>query len=191
MFKSILFSVLLCFCFFGCDQTVMEKANNKKIADAENLMTSQPAPTTKWSMDRYLLGERLTRFNDPNKMCYLYLVFCDGTWLKATIIGKLSSTSKRLTSPEVYTKVLGTGTYEVMPAPDEMGTYGSSDPAHVGMTTLGSLIEAGGFMSYIYSEVPLTFTNMNKPMVEMVVNVTAVEKQALLEKLEALKREVK
>jgi hypothetical protein len=142
-------------------------------------------------MDRYLLTERLTRFNDPNKMCYLYMVFCDGTWLKATIIGKLSSTSKRLTSPQVYTQVLSGGTYDNMPAPDEMGTYGSSDPAHVGMTTLGSLIEAGGFMSYIYSETPLSFTNMNKPMAEMVVNVTPAEKQALMLKLEALKREAK
>jgi hypothetical protein len=60
----------------------------------------------------------------------------------------------------------------------------------VGLTTLGSLIEAGGFMSYIYSETPLTFKNMNKPMVEMVVEASAQERKLLMEKLDNLKREM-
>lgn len=188
--KNIFVSLLACLglLFWGCETTELERQDNLKIQRAENIMTNQPAPEIKYSMDRYLLSERLTRFNDPTKMCYLYLVFCDGTWMQTTIIGKLTSTSKRLTSPEFISPVAGT--YMSMPAPDEMATYGSSESAKVGLTTLGSLIEAGGFMSYIYSETPLTFKNMNKPMVEMIVEATVQEKQALMEKLDNLKKEM-
>jgi hypothetical protein len=166
----------------------MQEMDEVKIKRAEGIMQTQPAPEIKFSMDRYILSERLVRFNDPNKMCYLYLIFCDGTWLQMTIIGKMTSTSKRLTSPETYTAT-GRG-YEKMPAPDEMATYGSSDAAHVGLTTIGSLIEAGGFLSYIYSEIPLTFKNMNKPIAEMVVEATKEDRKFLLDKLDGLKREM-
>jgi hypothetical protein len=188
MFLLVVFN-LFALCFVGCETTVMQKENYKKVQRAENIMLSQPAPEMKFSMDRYILSERLTRFNDPNKLCYLYLVFCDGTWLQTTIIGKMTSTSKRLTSPEIYTKVESTS-WAMTAAPDEMATYGSSDPAHVGLTTLGSLIEAGGFMSYIYSETPLIFKNMNKTMVEMVVQVTDQERKDLNTKLENLKQKM-
>jgi len=181
--------VLVMLVFLSCEKTVMQEMDEVKIKRAEGIMQTQPAPEIKFSMDRYILSERLTRFNDPNKMCYLYLIFCDGTWLQMTIIGKMTSTSKRLTSPEVYTSVMA-GNYEKMPAPDEMATYGSSDAAHVGLTTIGSLIEAGGFLSYIYSETPLTFKNMSKPIAEMVVEASKEDRKLLLDKLNGLKREM-
>jgi hypothetical protein len=72
-----------------------------------------------------------------------------------------------------------------------MGVWGSSDPAKVGMTTLGSLIEVGGFLAYIYSETPLTFKNLNKPMIELTVQVSESEKRQLLSDLETAKGEMK
>jgi hypothetical protein len=181
-FVGIFFVTVASFVIIGCETTVMQQQDEIKIQRAENIMLNQPAPVVKFSMDRYLLGERLTRFNDPNKMSYLYLIFCDGTWLQTTIIGKMTSTSKRLTSPASYAQ---------MPAPDEMATYGSSDPAHVGLTTLGSLIETGGFVSYIYSETPLMFKNMSKQMVEITVVASEQDKKDLALKLENLKNKMR
>ena len=170
---------------------------NKKLDNIEILLSNQPGTPIKFSMDRYLLNQRNIRLNDPNKMSYLYVIAVDGTWLNVTIVGKLASTSKRLTPPiqrhqlrdpddpendSMYLDVVG-------PAPDDMGTWGQSDAAHVGMTTLGALLEIGGFLSYFYSETPITFQNLDKKMVTMVVEATPEEKQALMGKLESLKRD--
>ena len=175
------------------------KEFDKKKENINSLMTKQTSPKVEFSMDRYILGERLIRFNDPNKMTYLYLFLPGNMTLKMTIMGKLTSTTKRLTQPEqicvqrdplyaMRTDV--THTNDVCEfdkfngsAPDEMGTYGSSEPAKVGMTTVGSLIETGGFMAYIYSEMPLNFKNLNTPMVEFDVQVTPEEKAQLTQQL--------
>ncbi|HSI20282.1 MAG TPA: hypothetical protein VLA04_01045 [Verrucomicrobiae bacterium] len=169
----------------GCGQTVADKQNEEKMNRAQVLMENQPPTQIEYSMDRYLLNQRNSRFNDPNKMSYLYVVLMDGTWLKVTIIGKLTSTSKRLTSPE------GQNTVGSYPAPDEMATYGSSDPSRVGMTTMGSLLEFGGYSSFIYSEVPLSFQGLKQPMVEVAVVATPAQRLELLEKLDALKKDRK
>lgn len=170
----------------GCSTTEMQKQTQEKLTHVQDMMRVQPATQIGFSMDRWLLNERNVRFNSPNKMNYLYIVLADGTWLKVTIIGKLASTSKRLTPPEGWAIWNGSWTREQMP--DEMGTWGHSEPAKVGMLTLGSLIETGGFMSYIYSEVPLTFTNMNRPMVEIKFEVTDEERRQLQQKLEEVKQ---
>lgn len=182
--------VPVCLLFMGqdsCDNTSERaKQSAKRIETTESLMKKQPSPQIDFSMDRYVLSERYKRFNDPNKMTYLYVVLPDGSWLQATIIGKLSSTSKRLTPPDYYDYY--SSSYYTRQAPDEMGTWGSSEPAKVGMTTLGSLLEIGGFMAYLYSETPLTFKNFNKPMIEMVVQVSDQEKAELLKQLEEVQR---
>ncbi len=170
----------------GCDGSQAQKQARAKIENTESLMSKQPTPKIEFSMDRYLTAQRLIRFNDPNKMSYLYVVLLDGTWIQTTIIGKLTSTTKRLTSPENTTNI-GYGNQ----APDEMGTWGSSDPAKIGMTTLGSLIEFGGFSSYIYSEVPLIFKNLDKKVIEVEVNLTTEEKAQLLGELNNLKKQAK
>lgn len=139
----------------------------KKVKATVKLIEKQPTRDLNFSMDRFILNQRQQRLNDPNKMTYLYVVLMDGSWLKVTIIGKLASTSKRLSPP--------TEPGYSFPLPDNMGVWGSSDPAHVGMTTLGSLIEVGGFLSYVYSEVPLHFTNLSKPMIEMQVQASPAE----------------
>lgn len=76
---SVMFIGFIGCVFMGCELTTTQKANVEKIRRAENLLVSQP---------------------DPTKMCYLYLVFIDGTWLQTTIVGKFTSTSKRLTPDE-------------------------------------------------------------------------------------------
>lgn len=148
-----------------------------KVANTQSLMAKQPTPVIDFSMDRYLLAERLTRFNDPNKMTYLYINFFDGSWVQVTIIGKLASTSKRLTSPENLQQ------YGSEPVADEMAVWGSSQPDKVGMTTLGSLVEFGGMVGFIYSEVPLIFKNLKSQMVEIQVQATPTEVQNFRQQL--------
>ncbi|QQS22934.1 hypothetical protein IPM19_04970 [bacterium] len=180
--------LVVCFVSMGseCDgpNTEERKQFEKKKENTQSLMSKQETPVIGYSMDRYLLSERITRFNSPNKMSYLYVVLADGTWLQITILGKLTSTSKRLTKPEEEYWIMGSNN-TLGPAADEMGVYGSSDPAKVGMTTLGSLIEFGGFASYIYSETPLNFKGKN--VIELTVEATPEEKEQLTKKLEQMK----
>ncbi len=168
----------------GCEDTERSRQMEEKLQDADALMKLQPTPHLKFSMDRHLLKERLIRFNDPNKMCYLYICTIDGTWLKLTIVGKVASTSKRLTNPEGY-DYNGSSYYSTQ-LPDEMGTWGASEPAKVGMTTIGSLLEYGGFMTYFLSEVPLTFEGLGKPMVSLKIEMPAEERAQFLQSLETL-----
>jgi hypothetical protein len=124
MFAISLFA--LCFSLLGCpgERTEADKQNQDKLDHNEVLMKNQPTPQIAYSMDRYLLTERLVRLNDPNKMTYLYVILQDGTWLKVTIIGKLASTSKRLTSPDGH--FYDGSSYYSGAAPDEMATWGSA-----------------------------------------------------------------
>ena len=186
MRKTLVAIVLLAaILVIGCEPglpSAEQAQSEKRTETVASLMSKQPGPVVDYSMDRYLLSERLVRFNDPNKMSYLYVCMSDGTWLQVTIIGKLSSTSKRLTAPEQYYYGYSNSNFGGLgSAPDEMGTYGTSDPAHVGMTTAGSLLEIGGFLSYIYSEVPLSFGN--KAITNITVEASAAEREALMQKL--------
>lgn len=149
----------------------------KKQENVNRLMRKQPGTSVSFSMDRYILDQRNVRFNDPTKMSYLYVCFIDGTWLEMTIIAKAASTSKRLTTPNQEYRV-DHGQYPgttLGPAPDEMGTYGSSMGDKCAMTTIGSLVEWGGFISYIWSETPLYFSNMQTQMVKVEVQATPEE----------------
>jgi len=152
--------VVMCLSFagLGCDKSEMNKQSQKKL-----------------------------QLNDPNKMTYLYVILADGNWLKVTIIGKLTSTTKRLTRSEAYQ--CDGNVCKFVPAPDEMGVWGESTPAKVGMTTLGSLLEIGGFLAYVYSETPLTFSSMGQPvkMIEMNVEMSAEERQVFQKRLGDLK----
>lgn len=193
---SIFFTCCLAFVLLtsesdcGVDESQENAAFNKKKENVQSLMSNQPGTPIDFSMDRFLLNERNVRFNDPNKMSYLYIVLLDGTWLKVTIVGKLASTSKRLTRPEEEYYLSLSSANQLGPSPDEMGTYGSSDPARVGMLTLGSLIEFGGFSSYIYSEVPLSFSGLQRPVIEIApIELNQSDKKMLLDGLNELKKQ--
>jgi len=163
----------------------------KKQKSVQSLMSKQPFNPPEFSMDRYLLDQRLNRFNDPNKMSYLYVFTPSGPIVQFTIMGKVASTSKRLTMPVQKYKLDKGPHYEqdLGPAPDEMGVYGSSSgSAKVGMTTIGSLVEFGGFGFYIYSEIPLSFQGLEQPVIN--INLDAGdEKDALMQELKAVQAE--
>lgn len=201
VFFLFLFTALL---GLGCDKqlTAAEQQYASKLDRTNNLIENQPASPVPYSMDRFILDQRLLRFNDPSRMTYLYVTLLDGTWLKVTIIGKLTSTSKRLSQQEQVFRVRNPASncrenddslscFMTIngQAPDEMGVFGSSEPAKVGITTAGSLIEFGGFSSYIYSETPLAFTNLEKKVIEIVVEADEADRQNMIEQLQKAQKE--
>lgn len=164
------------------------KQQREKALNVETLMEKQGVPNIDFSMDRYLLKERIERFNDPNKISYLYVFTPSGPVVSFTIIGKVASTSKRLTNTE---EIMDGTTGLLVPSHDEMGVWGtSSGDGKVGMTTIGSLIEFGGFGFYIYSEIPISFSGLNQPVIELELHASEAEKKELFRNLETLKRGV-
>jgi hypothetical protein len=158
------------------------RQNQIKQETTEALLKKQPNPQLGHSMDRDLLIKRLVRFNNPNQMNYLY-IFTPSKNLELTIVGKVASTSKRLTDPEGWV-TFNSNTYRI-PIADEMGTWGSSDPAKVAMTTMGSLIEFGGGMFfYIYSETQLNIGN--EQLTKITVQLDDQEKARMAKELAEL-----
>lgn len=185
IFVSAIMLVTLSSCKSEISQ--QKRQAKEKAMNVETLMERQGVSKIDFSMDRYLLKERIERFNDPNKMSYLYVFTPSGPVVAVTIMGKVASTSKRLTNTHEPIS-FNTGAL-LTPTPDEMGVYGeSSGDAKVGITTLGSLIEFGGFGFYIYSEVPISFTGLDKPVIELKLNASEVEKQEMLNNLGKLQR---
>lgn len=193
MFTAVAVAVLLMF-VVGCIEPKMDSQQvveaKKKIDNVNSLLEKQPATPLDFSMDRYLLDQRNVRFNDPNKMSYLYMFVPMGPTLQVTIVGKVASTSKRLSTP-VQTYKIDRGQYtgtDLGPAPDDMAVYShSSGNAKVCLTTVGSLLEFGGAAAYFYSEVPLIFAGLEKPMVKVTTEATPAQKAALLKQLKTLK----
>lgn len=184
--KSFFLCLILCSSLTSCffDDSKAHVESSKSISNVEKMMESQPTPLIEHSMDRFLLSERLIRFNQPLKTTFLYVTLIDGTWLKIEILGKLTSTSKRLnmrSRPQTEQHYFFFHEY-MEENPDEMGVYGDSEGSKVGITSDGSLIEIGGYLSVIYSEKPLVFHNLTKPMIELSVQLTEQEKQELLDR---------
>lgn len=198
--QSSFFALFLAVAVFAGNTSSCENSNPEaqrqttlKQQNTESLMIKQPAPMVGFSMDRYILAQRLVRFNNPNKMSYLYMFFQNGSVLQISIVGKLTSTSKRLTDPQAYvtSKMPNVDTYrsDRIDVADEMGTWGSSEPAKVGLTTMGSLLEFGGFTGYVYSETPLNFKSGEKEVVVVQVEASDAERTQLTERLNDLRAE--
>ena len=182
-------------CFEPKPQSVEQQQMDKKKKAAASLMKKQGTTTISFSMDRYLHIQKLERFNDPNKMTFCYLFLMNGQVLEMSIVGKMASAGKRLTRTHQRLEDWDYGANygdQWAEAPDEMGMYGeSSGGGKLAMTTFGSMLEIGGFFSYIYSEVPLTFTNLKVPVVKFEIKATEAEKADLLKRLDKVKQEAK
>lgn len=180
--------LLFAFGFDSCETSSNESTRQRqaKERNTESLSKKQPLPDINFSMDRDLLIKRLTRFNNPNKMNYLY-IFAGDRILELTIVGKVTSTTKRLTDPQKWDSPDGiSGEYDRIDIADEMGTFGSSNGASLAMTTLGSLVEFGGFIGYFYSEVQFEFSGEEK-VTKINIQLSEAEKSTLNKELNSLR----
>jgi len=135
----------------------------------ETLDKNQPIPTITQSNERANLIERLNRFNDPNKVSYIYLIDYGKVMAFYTIKGKVSSVDSYLTTSTQLVDDNGqpcnasngdvgngngaeNGCYPVE-SPDLDGSYGSNGNAIFFFTTSNVYVEWQG--DYMLVDQPL------------------------------------
>jgi len=111
-------------------QEVMKQQNDDKLQQATEVMDQVKVPKFKRSIERENIHDRLVMTNDPNTLQWIYPVSNGRVIGRFTVRGKVTSGSKRLTSPVMKDEHYdlgsnGTGDYYI-PAPDESGAYGDS-----------------------------------------------------------------
>ena len=124
---SMVFLVLVFTFLTGCNNLESTARKEKKITEKnqEKLLKAVPPPELETSLERKNLVKRLTRFNEENKISYIYTISHSGSIiLFTTVKGKVSSVNSLLTIPEVYDH-----NGAVLPSPDLDGSYGSNGNA--------------------------------------------------------------
>jgi len=118
------------------------------------LAIADPAPSFKESQERKNLIRRLTRFNVPNKISYIYLINFGRVMSFYTIKGKVSSVNSMLTCTEqiVFDGRLDHSA-QTVPSPDLDGSYGSNGDAIFFFTTEDVYVEWNG--DYMLCDQPL------------------------------------
>lgn len=111
----------------------------------QRLLKAVPPPRLRDSLERRNLAKRLTRFNDANKVSYIYLVNFGKVMAFYTIKGKVSSVNSLLTTPDQI--IYGGSGRVVIASPDLDGSYGSNGEAIFFFTTEDIYVEwAGDYM---------------------------------------------
>lgn len=113
-----------------------------------NFNNNQPAEDLAWSLERRNLNERNKRWNDPNKVSYIYLLSDMGTIIGYfPIKGKVSSVNSKLTATNQL--VFHDYSFEdnvtgVVESPSMDGSYGSNGDAVFFYLTDGTYMEWAG-----------------------------------------------
>jgi hypothetical protein len=144
---------------FNPDDLIAVQKNEAGITGAyqKALDAAEPYPVSqmKDSTERANIIEKLLRFNDPEKIGYLYELTQTGQiWAFYTIKGKVSSTDSQLTTQQMVDT--RDGNPFVMGAPGDDGSYGPNEPGIFFFTTEGVMIEWNGL--YQYTDAPLKLT---------------------------------
>ena len=162
----ILLTFLMLSSLIGCnddDETGWGTAQKEemKITNINQLrlQVATPPPVIEKSLERENLKERLIRFNDENKVSYIYLLSDMGSVITFfPIRGKVSSVNSMLTT----TEQIVTGGYSdnrwgvAISSPDLDGSYGSNGDAIFFFTTEGVYCEWNG--KYFLCDRPLKLT---------------------------------
>jgi len=123
-------------------------------ANQQRLLKAVPPPALNDSLERRNLVKRLNRFNDANKVSYIYLVDYGKVMAFYTIKGKVSSVNSLLTTPDQV--VYGVHGNVVIQSPDLDGSYGSNGNAIFFFTTEDVYVEWAG--RYMLVDQPLQLT---------------------------------
>lgn len=99
-------------------------------ASQANFNKVQPPITLKWSLERHNINKRNQRWNDPNKISYIYLLSDYGTIIAYfPIKGKVSSVNSKLTTNmQVVADYWhnGSGPTGTVESPSMDGSYGTN-----------------------------------------------------------------
>ena len=128
----------------------------KKLRDA----TPYPLEEMNFSLERVNLREKLLRFNDPNKIGYVYLLSDMGDIISFfTVKGKVSSTQSQMTTQEQveYYDRCGNSCYDkenvISTAPGDDGSFGENETGIFFFTTEDVYVTWNG--RYLYLDAPL------------------------------------
>lgn len=144
-----------CGFFSSCPST---PSDTEAVADTQKkLRTAVPLPQLTNSLERSNISRRLTTFDDPAKISYIYLVSYGRVMAFYTVKGKVTSGSKRLTNPDRVIDDCGslinldggdswgcTASVITVPSPELDGTYGSSADYIYFWTTDGTYVQWNG-----------------------------------------------
>lgn len=125
----------------------------------KHLTEAQPQPQLDYSLERENLIERVNRWNDPNKLSYIYLLGMDGNVVGYfPIKGKVSSVNSALSAPEQLvddpnTRWKENSQSQVLSSPQEDGSYGTNGDAVFFFLTDGTYMEWAG--TYLLSDEPI------------------------------------
>ncbi len=162
----ILLTFLMLFSLMGCNDdketgggTAQKEEMKITNINQLRLQTATPPPIIERSLERENLKERLIRFNDENKVSYIYLLSDMGSVITFfPIKGKVSSVNSMLTTTEQIVE----GGYSsshwgvTISSPDLDGSYGSNGDAIFFFTTEGVYCEWNG--KYFLCDRPLKLT---------------------------------
>jgi len=141
MFKrSILIVMIFALVFMGCEPR-QDYARTEEKRTSENqskLLSAQPPASLNWSLERENINNRTNRWNDPNKVSYIYLIDFGKVMAFYTIKGKVSSVNSQITNPMTAPR---NRTGIVIPSPAEDGSYGENGDAVFFFTTENVYVE--------------------------------------------------
>lgn len=115
----------------GSAQQTMQQQNQKKADLAARMMEKTQVPSINESLERQNIHDRIIITNNANTLQWVYLFSAGRNIGRFPVRGKVTSGSKRLTSPEMFVDSIDLGDswgQVKVEAPDEMGTYGASSP---------------------------------------------------------------
>ena len=157
-------AVLLSFpLLISCENEIQTGETTKKEmeqteANHKKLVAAVPPPRLKDSLERRNLSRRLKRFNDSEKISYIYLVNYGKVMAFYTVKGKVSSVNSLLTSPDqvIVIDVHNGDHSHKIASPDLDGSYGSNGDAIFFFTTDDVYVEWKG--DYMLADQPLQLT---------------------------------
>lgn len=116
-----------------------------------------PAEQLKDSLERRNIKERLLRYNNPNKIGYIYLLTdTGGIYTYFTIKGKVSSTDSQMTTNTLLVDPCnrtGEDCPQPVDAPGDDGSYGPNEPGIFFFTGDGVMVTWNG--RYLLTDAPL------------------------------------
>jgi hypothetical protein len=127
-------------------------------ANHEKLVKAVPPPSLVTSQERANIRKRLERFNNENKVSYIYLIDYGKVMAFYTVKGKVSSVNSLLTTPDQIVTMRSGFTENrlsrhVVSSPDLDGSYGTNGDAIFFFTTSDVYVEWAG--RYMLCDQPL------------------------------------
>lgn len=138
------------------DSTMAEMSLTEK--NHQRLVKAVPPPVLNTSAERINLKRRLERWNDENKISYIYLIDRGIIVAHYTVKGKVSSVNSKLTTQQQIVSIgrgLSDGKWsnEVIESPALDGSYGTNGNAIFFFLANGAYVEWSG--TYLLFDKPM------------------------------------